>query len=161
MPGDGKPFTTETAKVAGAASRRSKKAERQLMRYLAKQGLTDTAISSIKDVLVELIRAANSNPLVGILLCISVVDVGQRTGLLSKNAATAMYAVIAAVTGTEVVADVITALEQGLHLFGAGGSPPSPLTPSATTIVYAAGPSVNGAQQALPDLQALLAKMKP
>lgn len=140
-------FTAAETASGVKASKASRKAERRLRKELATMGLSEAALTSLKDVIVELLRTANSNPLTGILVSIVAAEVLYKLKIISTVGYVALYAII----GTEVAVDeegnVINAIAAVDKLFG-NASTSTPINPSATTIVYPQA-SPSAATQAL------------
>lgn len=126
--------------------RRNKlKSERELMSFLS------TLTGDVKDIAIEIIRTANSNPLLGILVSIVSVDILARLKIIDPGTAAGLYVAIGTIEGAEVATGIITSLSDVFHIFGKSPSAPNLIEPSATTIVYGQGNSV--------DLQALMSRM--
>jgi len=114
---------------------------------------------------VELIKASNSNPLIGLMVAVVSTDILNRTGVISKQA----YNIMMAIIGISFTVDEVGAVTAIVSkIFGQSTSSIKDLiTPSATTIVYAApgpgapapnNPALPAAamQAALPALMALV-----
>lgn len=126
--------------------RRSKlKSERELMTFLGNLS------GDIKDIAIEIIRTANSNPLLGILVSVVSVDILSRLKIIDPGTAAGLYVAIGTIEGAEVATGVITSLTDVFHIFGKSPSAPNLIEPSATTIVYG--------QSKQEDLQALMKLM--
>ena len=126
--------------------RRSKlKTERELMSFLSNLS------GDVKDIAIEIIRTANSNPLLGILVSVVSVDILSRLKIIDPGTAAGLYVAIGTIEGAEVATGVITSLGDVFHIFGKSPSAPNLIEPSATTIVYGTGKSE--------DLQALMKLM--
>jgi hypothetical protein len=105
----------------------------------------------IKDVAIEIIRTANSNPLLGILVSVVTVDILSRLKIIDPGTAAGLYVAIGTIEGAEVATGVITSLTDVFHLFGKSPAAPNLIEPSATTIVYGQGNAI--------DLQALMSRI--
>lgn len=126
--------------------RRNKlKSERELMSFLS------TLTGDVKDIAIEIIRTANSNPLLGILVSIVSVDILARLKIIDPGTAAGLYVAIGTIEGAEVATSTLAALGDVFHIFGKSPTAPNLIEPSATTIVYGQGNSV--------DLQALMSRM--
>jgi len=126
--------------------RKSKlKTERELMSFLSNLS------GDVKDIAIEIIRTANSNPLLGILVSVVSVDILSRLKIIDPGTAAGLYVAIGTIEGAEVATGVITSLADVFHIFGKSPSAPNLIEPSATTIVYG-----QGKQE---DLQALMKLM--
>jgi hypothetical protein len=155
--------TLAGARISGGRRGAASRAQRKLMKELARMNLGSDVINTIKEILVELIRAANSNPLIGVLLAIAITDILVTLRILTPTAATAIYAVIAAVVGVDLASDLISSLAGLVPPIvpftskGATSAPSSLIEPSATTIVYGERTSALGVQgPSGVDLQALM-----
>lgn len=109
--------------------RRKAQKEEELVEILS--NLTQDA----KDIVIETIRAANSNPLLGIFIGFVGTDILERLSIIRPTTAAALYIAIGVIEGASVSSDVITSLES---VFKFGGKSPSTslVQPSATTLVY-------------------------
>ena len=107
------------------------KADRKLTKQLAEQEFAQNLIGDVKDIVKEVIRASNSNPLIGILTSIVAIDVLYRAKIISLTAVQAMYVALGVVEGGSVIAEI------GDLIPSLGGKAPPETTPSATTLVYA------------------------
>lgn len=88
-----------------------------------------------KDVIVELVRAANSNPLLGIFISIVATDILARSKIIDPSTAAGLYVAIGAIEGASVAGTIISDFTDVFKLFSK--SPTQDLVrPSATTIVY-------------------------
>lgn len=126
--------------------RRSKlKSERELMSFLSNLS------GDVKDIAIEIIRTANSNPLLGILVSIVSVDILSRLKIIDPGTAAGLWVAIGTVEGAEVASGIITSLADVFHIFGKSPAAPNLIEPSATTIVYGQGNAV--------DLQALMSRI--
>lgn len=121
------------------------KSERELMNFLSNLS------GDVKDIAIEIIRTANSNPLLGILVSVVSVDILSRLKIIDPGTAAGLYVAIGTIEGAEVATGVITSLSDVFHIFGKSPSAPNLIEPSATTIVYGQGNAV--------DLQALMSRI--
>jgi hypothetical protein len=94
----------------------------------------NTALSTGGDVVQELIRTAQSNPIVGIFLVYLLCDVAQDKGLIHGDSVLAVKGIILAAAGLELTSEIVTALSDLVPSAGTKAVP-SLLTPTATTIV--------------------------
>jgi len=91
--------------------------------------------TDVKDVVVELIRASNSNPLIGILVSIVSVDILSRAHIIDSATAAGLYVAIGAIEGASVAGTIISDFTDVFKIFSK--SPTQDLVrPSASTIVY-------------------------
>ena len=99
-----------------------------------------TLLTSGKDIVVELVRATNSNPLIGVLISIVSVDILSRAHIIDSATAAGCYVALGFIDGASVAGTVISDFTDVFKLFAK--SPTNDLVrPSATTIVYPrAGP---------------------
>ncbi|MEM3795205.1 MAG: hypothetical protein QW429_04960 [Thermoprotei archaeon] len=104
----------------------------------------------LRDIAVELVRAANSNPLIGILVSVITVDILARTRIIDPATAAGLYTAIGVIEGASVGSAIINDFTDVFHLFS--NTPTTPLTPSANVIVY-------GDSQGK-DIQALLQRLE-
>ena len=100
--------SSSTTKPRGRppGTRRQFKAERRLARELAAKNLQSQGLDAVTSVLTELVRAAKSNPVIGVGLGIVTVDLLYRTRVLSLVGAGAFYAFL----GAKAYADIIGAI---------------------------------------------------
>lgn len=94
----------------------------------------NTTMDKTGDVVKELIRTAQSNPAVGILLCYLLTDMFQDAKLLHDDSALAIKVVLAAGAGIELGSEIATVISDFVP-FGSGRAAPSIFTPSATVLV--------------------------
>lgn len=150
--------------VQRSKSSRSGKAWRRLSRELAKMGIAEESIVGIKEIVVELIRAANSNPLIGIVIAVVIVDFLYSLKVISFTAMTAIYVILGIETSTLVADDIssiLTSLNPAKGIFGGGTPTINPIEPSATTIVYGTNSGGGGGGfGSNVDLQALLGQFR-
>jgi len=105
------------------------KAVRRLERERIKIGALTVTVSQILDLLKELVRTANSNPVIGITTAIMVADVAYRFQLITKTA----YIGILVAIGASETASVINDIEDLIPSFRKAADASQP---SAQTIVY-------------------------
>lgn len=127
--------------------------------FAAIASMINTAFSTSGDVIKELIRTAQSNPIVGIFLVYLLVDMfnsieinqkGVSTPLLHNDSALALKTILAAGAGFALGTEVIQVIGD-LVPFATGTSRsanPSLFIPSTTTLVNAAGGHVDPASAA-------------
>lgn len=101
----------------------------------------------VKEIVIEVIRAANSNPVIGILVSIIAVDMLYRLRLIGAQTVVALYVFLGVIEGGTVAANLIDAagnfvgdLGSLIPSFGSKttnqASQADLVTPSATTLVY-------------------------
>lgn len=158
-------FSPEETLKGQASGLKTRRAQLKLQGKLAQIGLTESFLASIKDVAVEFIRTANSNPLMGIFTVLATTFTLYKLGVFNSTDVVLILGAVGLLEGAAVTPDVLDAIANDItaigsilkpfSLFGGGAaSVPNPLEPSATTIVYANGPSGNAPNAA--DLQALM-----
>lgn len=87
-------------------------------------------------VFVELVRASNSNPLIGITVSLVSADILLRLGIIDHLTYTFILSSVGVIEGAAVAGTIITDITQ-LFSFSKSQNPtPDPITPTATTIVY-------------------------
>ena len=117
---------------------RNKNFDKQLLDVLEKFG------SSLGKIGIELVRASNSNPLIGLMTVFITTDILYRLKVIDLATAAAIFTAAGALEGSEIANTVLTDISDFFHVFGAQNKTPDPITPSAKTIVY--GSSDNSTQ---------------
>lgn len=102
----------------------------------------------VMEILRELVRTANSNPIIGVLLSIVTIDMLHRAKLIGENAVVAFYIVIGAIESGSVISDIANLWPSFTR-----NTQVDPVRPSATTVVYG---GENGKDI---DLQALMEQL--
>jgi len=123
------------------------RAERRLIREISNKELIGKLIDFGKDVLIEFIRTANSNPIVGLATSLIITDILYRLKIIDLPTLLIINGLIGAVDIAQIsseimdaIANDINAISSILHPFtlsSEGIKLPDLLRPSATTIVYA------------------------
>lgn len=124
----------------------TKTAQRRLERELSGNVLKGEIVGAIADLARELARTANSNPIIGLGLGVSLIDIGFRARILSLPAAVAFYAFVSA----SVAGDVIGNLSGILPFSSKSGSSDS-IQPTANTLYY-------GSKEAVPSATPMKSK---
>ena len=93
---------------------------------------------------IELVRASNSNPLIGLMTVFITTDILYRLKVIDLATAAAIFTAAGALEGSQIANTVLTDISDFFHVFGAQNKSPDPITPSAKTIVY--GSSDNNTQ---------------
>lgn len=87
------------------------------------------------DVLKEMIRAANSNPLMGMVASVVMADILARAKIIDNGTAAGIWAIVGTIEGAEIAGTLISDFTDIFKIFSK--SPTQDLMrPSATTIVY-------------------------
>ncbi len=107
----------------------SGKATRRLERERIKIGSLTLTLTEILDMLKELVRASNSNPVIGLTVSILVTDLAYKFKLLSKTG----YIGIMVAIGTAEAGGIINDIEDLIPSFKKASDTSQP---SAQTIVY-------------------------
>ena len=129
---------------------RNKNFDKQLLDIIEKFG------SSLGKIGIELVRASNSNPLIGLMTVFISTDILYRLKIIDVITATAIFTAAGALEGAEIAEGVITDIGDFFKVFGAQNKTPDPITPSASTIVY--GGSDSDTQDMV---SALMERLKP
>lgn len=120
-------------------------------KYAEELKLVRELVGDFKGVIIEIIRASLSNPLMGAIVGISIMNIGERLGVIDHGTAILGDGIITAAFGVQAGSDVIEAITQITHV--GGGTPPSDLVkPSAQVVVISGGgeikeltPEISGA----------------
>jgi len=152
----------ETARgVQASKTSRSSKAERRLLREIQGSELLLGLTGEVKEVVMELIRAANSNPIIGVFVTIASADVMHRAKVLSDEGYIAVLAFLGLIEGGQVAANVLDAAGNLVgslipSIAGQKAAIDNLVNPSATTLVFenTSKASLSGEQGALMSLLA-------
>lgn len=98
---------------------------------------TEFLTKDVKDVVIELIRASMSNPLMGIFVSIAATDILVKLKVLTPQTAAGLYVAIGAIEGAEVAGTVINDFASVFKIFGKSPSN-NTLEPSLQTFVEGA-----------------------
>lgn len=116
----------------------------QMKRYRRKKGLNDRlldlgeiGVEKILDVVKELIRTANSNPVIGYILGFITADVLYRSKIIDEGTAKLVNISLGIMMGANVSGSILEDITDITHVFGKGGVSNKEFSPSAQTIVYA------------------------
>ncbi|MEM3193273.1 MAG: hypothetical protein QW292_14540 [Candidatus Parvarchaeota archaeon] len=107
-----------------------RKTEEQLI------SLAGISIEKLLDLTKEFLRAANSNPIIGMVTSLIVTDILYRTKIIDLPTAVAVNVMVGTIEGGSIAGQVIQDITDIMNFFG---NRPSNIEfkPSATTIVYA------------------------
>ena len=123
-------LTKEDARRGGLSSAKTRRTIARLERELGKMGLTSDLVSDLKDVVVEVIRATQAHPLMGVAVALIVTNVLYRIGVISASVFTLIVTIVAGSAGVTIVGDLLSDV-----LPFSGGSPNSDLVkPTPTTL---------------------------
>jgi hypothetical protein len=103
-------LTTEERAKGGKLSAKIRKAALRLERQLAQMGFAESVIHDLKDITVELIKTAQTNPLVGIAVSLVTVDILKRLHIIDEKIFDLLVLIISAAAGV----DLARALLEGL-----------------------------------------------
>jgi hypothetical protein len=114
-----------------------------------------------KDVVIEIIRTALSNPLMGAVVGVILVNVLERAGVIDHGTGLLADSLIGGSFGVTMAADVIQAIGDLKSVFGGAGqaAPPDLVKPSAQVIVFAPGSSAGSQEEIIRSLPGLLEKL--
>jgi len=110
------------------------RASGQTERFVAELDLAKAALGDFKDLLIEFVRTASSNPLTGFALVVIVADILKTQKVISPSAASLIEVTATAAYGVDIALD----LESGLlSIFGKnpGTSNADLVRPSVETMV--------------------------
>lgn len=125
-------FTPETAKEAQKRSAGSKRAMAKIHKELSYLGFTGDVIKDAKDVAVELIHAAQTNPVIGVVVGIVTLNVLYRSHVIDNGAYTLGIAFVGAAGGLSL-AQELENLIPGISLFTGGSKDADLIKPVAQT----------------------------
>ncbi|MEM3872843.1 MAG: hypothetical protein QXE05_09830, partial [Nitrososphaeria archaeon] len=112
--------------------RREKKALEDQLIDISKIG-----VEKLLDLAKELIRTANSNPVVGYIIGFIVADVLYRSKIIDSGTAKLINISLGIMMGANISGTILQDIADITHVFGKGGTSSKEFQPSATTIVYA------------------------
>lgn len=95
---------------------------------------TEFLTVDVKEIVIEVIRASMSNPLMGIFVSIVGVDVLSKLKIIDAGTAAGLYVAIGAIEGSQVAGQIITDLASVFKLFSKSPAN-NTLEPSLTTFV--------------------------
>lgn len=123
-------FTPADAVKGGRSSVRLKRQAIKLQRDLAAIGLTSDVLADVKDILVEIIKASQANPLIGIVVALVTANVLKRVGVIDAAVEEDILIIVSAAGAVNLA----TALKD--LVFG-GASAIDLVKPTPTTLTHA------------------------
>lgn len=94
-------------------------------------------LEGLGDIGKELLRAASSNPLIGIFLVLTLSDVFEKAGIIQPGTGYLVKGLIVSAAGVELGAEVMGMLTDVLPFAPAKNPQPEIFKPSVTTMIYA------------------------
>lgn len=142
MPGDGPSSKPSDAATLGYSRRKVAETLAKANLEIAGMDLVGRIGEKGFDLLIELVRAGVSNPVLGATGAIIIANILQRGKVISPNAEGLVDGVALAVVGVSLgevvageIANVIDALNP-IDIFKQQSNPPNGLVPTATTVVF-------------------------
>ncbi|MEM3265717.1 MAG: hypothetical protein QXH07_07165 [Thermoplasmata archaeon] len=99
--------------------------------------LSKIGVEKLLDLAKELIRTANSNPVVGYVIGFIITDVLYHGKIIDKGTAAIINTSLGIMMGAEVGGSILRDFTDITDVFGKGGTTNKEFLPSAKTIVYA------------------------
>ncbi|MEM3431629.1 MAG: hypothetical protein QXM43_05400 [Desulfurococcaceae archaeon] len=99
--------------------------------------ISKIGVEKLLDLAKELIRTANSNPVVGYIIGFVVADVLYRSKIIDSGTAKLINISLGIMMGANVSSNILQDIADITHVFGQGGTSQKDFSPSASTIVYA------------------------
>ena len=127
-------MTDSDTKARRAQYKKTYRARKKEAEEMILKGGKTVFVESVK-VLKEMIRAANSNPLMGSVAAVIMVDILARAKIIDNGTALGVWAIVGAVEGSAIAGAEISNFTDIFKIFSKSPSQDL-LRPSATTIVY-------------------------
>jgi len=141
------PSESESRVSTSLIEKLKSRAERRLIRELSNKELISKLIDFGKDVLIEFIRTANSNPLVGLATSLIITDILYRLKVIDLPTFIFINGLVGAIDVAQISAELMDAISNDINAIASilhpftisseGVKLPDLLRPSASTIVYA------------------------
>jgi hypothetical protein len=114
-------------------------------------GAAAFGIDKIVEILKTMIQSANSNPLMGSVAAVIMVDIMARLKIIDNGTAAGVWAIVGTIDGSSIAGTLISDFTDIFKIFSKSPSQDL-MRPSASTIVYGQDSKDKGAI----DLQALM-----
>ncbi|MEM3872733.1 MAG: hypothetical protein QXE05_09260 [Nitrososphaeria archaeon] len=101
--------------------------------------ISKIGVEKLLDLGKELIRTANSNPVVGYVIGFIVTDILYRSKIIDAGTAKNINISLGVMMGANIGGTILRDITEVTDVFGKGGVTNKEFTPSAHTIVYAEG----------------------
>ncbi|MEM3873326.1 MAG: hypothetical protein QXE05_12270 [Nitrososphaeria archaeon] len=99
--------------------------------------ISKIGVEKLLDLARELIRTANSNPVIGYVIGFIIADILYRSKIIDSGTAKLVNISLGIMMGANVSSSILQDITDITHVFGQGGTSSKEFQPSATTIVYA------------------------
>ncbi|MEM3872837.1 MAG: hypothetical protein QXE05_09800 [Nitrososphaeria archaeon] len=99
--------------------------------------ISKIGVEKLLDLARELIRTANSNPVIGYIIGFILTDILYRSKIIDSGTAKLVNISLGIMMGANVSSSILQDITDITHVFGQGGTSSKEFQPSATTIVYA------------------------
>lgn len=110
-----------------------RKAALKLDKQLAEYGLAATVITDVKDIIVEVIKASQANPLVGVAVALISTNVLYRAKIIDGQVYALIVTLVTAAAGVTIAGDLLSELNP----FKGGSSNADLIRPTPTTLTQA------------------------
>ncbi|MEM4067630.1 MAG: hypothetical protein QXV17_12315 [Candidatus Micrarchaeaceae archaeon] len=99
--------------------------------------ISKIGVEKLLDLAKELIRTANSNPVIGYIIGFIITDILYRSKIIDSGTAKLVNISLGIMMGANISGTILQDITDVTHVFGKGGTSSKEFQPSATTIVYA------------------------
>ena len=119
--------------MVATATKSKGKAQRRLTREMAQLEFAQSLVSDIKEIGVELIKASQTNPLVGVAVAAISVNMARKLKLIDQSVENVLLTFIAAAGGISIVDELLG----DIPFIGKGTGSPQLIMPTAQTFTRA------------------------